>query len=196
MQMAVRGVSGSAVALAAAGVILTYSGVKGKKISTTARDLIAGKNPATDTTVDLPTVNNATDAGGDLPAGNRFSGGAGTLTPAQIYSVAVQAGFNPVSAIIATAVALAESGGNPRAHNAVPPDDSYGLMQINMIGNLGPARRAQFGLSSNDELFDPLTNMRAAHIISNGGTNFTPWTTFTSGAYLHYLPTARAAANG
>src|SRR3982750_492240 len=59
------------------------------------------------------------------------------------------------------AIALAESNGNPTAHNAVPPDDSYGLWQINMRGKLGPARRQAFGIQSNTELFDPTKNARA-----------------------------------
>src|SRR5262245_39639114 len=80
----------------------------------------------------------------------------------------------------AVAVALAESGGNTRAHNAVPPDNSYGLWQINMIGDLGPDRRHQYHLKSNDELFDPATNARVANSLSNDGSNFGPWSTYTN----------------
>ena len=60
-----------------------------------------------------------------------------------------QAGFSskelrPVMA----AIGLAESVGNPRAHNpnASTGDNSYGLMQINMLGAMGPERRAAFGI--------------------------------------------------
>lgn len=63
------------------------------------------------------------------------------------------------------AVALAESGGNPTAHNAKPPDDSYGLWQINMLGKLGPERRRKLGIQSNTELFNPATNARAMRMI-------------------------------
>jgi hypothetical protein len=49
--------------------------------------------------------------------------------------------FTPADAVVAVAIALAESGGNPAAHNPVPPDDSWGLWQINMRGHLGPVRR-------------------------------------------------------
>lgn len=107
------------------------------------------------------------------------------LSYAQIEGLWVQAGGSSALAPVAAAVAMAESGGNPTAHNATPPDDSYGLWQINMYGSLGPARRAQFGLSSNTALYDPLTNARAAVAIAKGG--FGPWTTFTSGAYKKYL---------
>lgn len=44
-------------------------------------------------------------------------------------------------------------------------DLSYGLWQINMIDDLGPARRKQFGLTSNDDLLDPRVNARAALIL-------------------------------
>jgi hypothetical protein len=113
------------------------------------------------------------------------------MTPAEIAAVAKGAGFSGQSLQIAVAVALAESGGNPRAHNRVPPDDSYGLWQINMLGSLGPARRKQFGLSSNSQLFDPSTNARAAWAISNRGTNWRPWSVYLFGQYR--LQMARAA---
>lgn len=48
--MASSGVSGSAIALALAGSLLVYSGVKGKKFSVVLRDVIAGKNPSTSAT--------------------------------------------------------------------------------------------------------------------------------------------------
>lgn len=87
----------------------------------------------------------------------------------------------------AAAIAMAESSGNPGAHNPVAPDDSYGLWQINMIGRLGPERRAGFGISSNTALYDPATNARAMVAVSKGCTNFTPWTTYTSGAWQRFL---------
>lgn len=109
------------------------------------------------------------------------------LSYSDIMGIWIKAGGSAAAAPVAAAVAMAESGGNPNAHNAKPPDDSYGLWQINMIGSMGPARRAQFGISSNSALFDPLTNARAAVKISNGGASWSPWTTFTSGAYKKYL---------
>lgn len=112
------------------------------------------------------------------------------LTPAQIARVAQEAGFSGSALQIAVAVALGESGGNTHAHNAVPPDDSYGLWQINMIGSLGPARRRQFGLSSNSQLFDPATNARAAYAIASRGSNFGPWSVYTNGTYRLHMPRA------
>ena len=93
----------------------------------------------------------------------------------------------------ATAIALAESGGRPRAHNPNPPDDSYCLMQVNM---LGPERRGRYNLRRNADLYDPATCMRVSYGISAGGSNWRPWTTFTRGTYLRFLPTARRAQGG
>ncbi|MFD1151198.1 type VII secretion target [Saccharothrix hoggarensis] len=113
------------------------------------------------------------------------------LSPEQIARHAHDAGFRGQDLTIAVAVALAESGGDPRAHNATPPDNSYGLWQVNMLGSLGPARLREFGLDSNRELFDPAVNARAANRISGDGRSWTPWTTYTSGAYKRHLDEAR-----
>jgi hypothetical protein len=51
---------------------------------------------------------------------------------------------------------------------------------------MGPERRRQYGLSSNDDLFDPLTNAKIAFKMSHGGTNWGPWSTYKSGAYKDY----------
>lgn len=113
------------------------------------------------------------------------------LSPAQIAEYAHDAGFRGQDLTVAVAVAMAESGGDTRAHNPVPPDDSYGLWQINMIGSLGPARRDQFDLDRDRELFDPEENAKAAWAISGHGDSFRPWTTYTSGAYKQFLDDAR-----
>lgn len=113
------------------------------------------------------------------------------LSPAQIAGYAHEAGFRGQDLTVAVAVAMAESSGDPKAHNPVPPDNSYGLWQINMIGSLGPARRDEFDLENNRELFDPEENAKAAWAISGHGDSFQPWTTYTSGAYKKYLDDAR-----
>jgi hypothetical protein len=115
------------------------------------------------------------------------------LSATEIARVAHRAGFRGKALETAVAVALAESGGNPKAHNATPPDDSYGLWQVNMLGSLGPARRRQFHLRSNQALYDPATNARAAWSISSHGTSFTPWSVYTNGAYRSQLARAREA---
>jgi hypothetical protein len=107
------------------------------------------------------------------------------LSQQQIAVYAKSAGMpNPV---LMSAIAMAESGGNPRAHNPVGLDDSYGLWQINMLGAMGPARRKQFGITSNTQLYDPAVNARAAAKILSG-QGLKAWTTYTSGAYKKYMP--------
>jgi hypothetical protein len=117
------------------------------------------------------------------------------MLPPAIARVAFDAGIRDLSALTAAvAIALAESGGNERAHNATPPDDSYGLWQINMLGALGPERRSRFNISTNEALYDPLTNAKAMVSISSGGTNFKPWTTYKGLRYTAFLPVASLAA--
>ena len=119
--------------------------------------------------------------------------GATTLTPAQIYSYAVGAGFTPAQAVTATAVALAESGGNPSAQAIVSnpkpgnlPETSYGLFQINTLGN------PQY---ANADLTDPATNAAAAYaIFQSAGGNWSPWGAYTNGSYAQFMTTAQSAA--
>jgi hypothetical protein len=106
-----------------------------------------------------------------------------SLSQNQIYALARQAGLSDSRAVTAAAIAMAESGGNPESHNATPPDDSYGLWQINMLGSLGPARRAVYRLKANTDLYDPATNARVMSALSKQGADFNPWTTYTWGRY-------------
>jgi hypothetical protein len=62
----------------------------------------------------------------------------------------------------------------PRAFNGRGNDLSYGWMQINMRGSLGPARMASFGLSSYEDLFIPEVNLEAGFaLFEAAGT--APW---------------------
>jgi hypothetical protein len=99
------------------------------------------------------------------------------LEPLRLKYLLSSVGFEGDQLKQAWAVVMKESTGRPMAHNqnSKTGDNSYGLFQINMIGSLGPARLSQFGLSNNEELFDPLTNARIAYIISEGGNNWSPW---------------------
>lgn len=112
----------------------------------------------------------------------------GNLTPEQTAQYAYAAGFRGNDLRTIVGIAGAESAFNPRAHNTKPPDNSYGLTQINMIGPLGPSRRKWLGLKSNDELFDPATNMRAAFsVYKAAGRSFSPWSTFNNGTYKKFV---------
>lgn len=110
----------------------------------------------------------------------------GALSAANIAAAAKAGGFPDSEIPLAVAIALAESSGNPRAHNSTPPDNSYGLWQINMLGPLGPARRAQYGISSNEELFDPVVNAKAAYSIRRS-QGWPAWSVYTNGRYKRYM---------
>lgn len=100
---------------------------------------------------------------------------SGTLTRPQLRELAKNAGFPDDQLDMAVEVAIKESSGNPRAKNSVP---CYGLWQINMRGSMGTERRKVLGLSSNDQLYDPATNARAAKLIyDQAGGSWSPWTT-------------------
>jgi hypothetical protein len=119
------------------------------------------------------------------------------LTSSQLLQLAQGAGFQGNDAQTMAAIIKAESRGNPNAYNpnAATGDKSYGLAQINMIGGLGPARLKQFGLKSNEQLFDPATNLRAAKQVKDS-SGFGAWTTYKSGAYKQFLPEVQKSAAG
>jgi len=103
--------------------------------------------------------------------------GAKRLTDKQLVQLLYATGFRGNSLRTAWAIAKRESGGQPTAYNgnSRTGDKSYGLFQINMIGDLGPSRRAKFGLKSNNELFNPVVAARAAYQMSGGGKNWSAW---------------------
>lgn len=101
----------------------------------------------------------------------------------QLLQYAQNAGFQGQSAYTAAAIAQAESSGIPSQINWNDPLGSYGLMQINQAAHPGTA----------SEALDPQGSFNLAYQISNGGSNFSPWSTYNSGAYAQYMP---ATANG
>lgn len=118
----------------------------------------------------------------------------GILSPRQIGFIAAKYWTNERDREIAVAIAIAESGGNINAHNAIPPDDSYGLWQINMKGNLGAERRQKYQLPDNNALFFPEINARVAFgIYQDAGSSFSPWTTWKSGKVSSYMSEAADA---
>lgn len=117
---------------------------------------------------------------------------------ASLMDILKKAGFRGNALKMAYAIAMAESGGRANAHNGNrgTGDNSYGLFQINMLGAMGPERRRRYGLKSNDDLFDPYTNARVAYLMSNGGKNWTPWSTYKNGAYKSYYGSSGAQVTG
>jgi hypothetical protein len=114
--------------------------------------------------------------------------GAQAALANRFYRELINVGFTPEQAKIGVAIAGAESTFNPRAHNPRGADNSYGLGQINMLGAMGPDRRAKLGISSNEELFDIATNAKAMKLVfDEAGGSWSPWTTYGSGKYKKYM---------
>lgn len=116
-----------------------------------------------------------------------------SFTHDELKTLWVNAGGNPPEADIAAAIAQAESGGCQYA-KAGPTDDrptnactyrytttenSYGLWQINRDAH--PDYTAA-------TLYTAAGNAAAAVAISQNGLDFSPWTTYTDGAFNAYLP--------
>jgi hypothetical protein len=104
------------------------------------------------------------------------------LSPQELKDILYQVGFRGEALRIAWGTAMKESSGRPMAHNknSNTGDNSYGLFQINMIGDLGPARLKKFKLESNEDLFDPVRNAEIAFFMSNKGKNWSAWHGITS----------------
>ena len=101
----------------------------------------------------------------------------GPLTGRDVYRIARAVGFNHRKAVEAVRISECESRFHPRTvfTSSRTGDHSFGLMQINMRGALGPARRAYYGLSADEQLLDPVKNLRVAWRMSKGGTEWGPW---------------------
>jgi LysM repeat protein len=92
---------------------------------------------------------------------------SGTLSCGGLEELWEQAGGSSGEAVTAASIAMAESSGQQFATGGV---GERGYWQINP--NHG-------SLST----YDPLGNAKAAVIISDNGQNWSPWSTFTSGAF-------------
>ena len=134
-----------------------------------------------------------------VPGEYRYAPKPGRQGIPELLKIAMTAGFTPEEAVIAAAIAMAESTGGPSEHNddASTGDDSYGLWQINMLGGMGPERRKQFGIGRNEELFNPVVNAKAARQIymSQGWGAWSVTRPYKGepARYLKYLPEARKA---
>lgn len=97
-----------------------------------------------------------------------------TLPRAAVLAIATLAGFPDPK--IATAIALAESGGVTNAIARSSREVSIGLWQINTM--VHPY--------SVEDMREPMKNAAAALKISKGGTDWRPWSAFTNGRYKHF----------
>lgn len=114
---------------------------------------------------------------------------AHSLTDKQLVELLKAVGFTGKALRIAWAVSKAESNGRPFAFNGnvKTGDSSYGIFQINMIGNLGPDRREKFDLNVNAELFNPVKNAEIAFHMTKGGNDWGSWKDAKTRAYQKWL---------
>ena len=132
----------------------------------------------------------------NAPAGG-FQRGGSKVGTESIAQAAYDAGFRGDNLVTATAVALAESSGNPGATGDTSLANakwgpSVGLWQVRTLNAApgGDFRNESF-------LRSGIGNQAAAAFnISGGGSNFRPWSVYTSGAYRKFLGQARGAVGG
>ena len=105
------------------------------------------------------------------------------FTLAQLRELARTTGFSNPD--LAAAVAMAESGGKVAAVGDVNQGGSYGLWQIHAPSH------PEF--DTGRLVREPTYNASAALLISAGGTNWKPWTTYNTGAYRAYMPGGASA---
>jgi len=105
------------------------------------------------------------------------------LSEKELDSILRQAGFSGNGLKMAKAIVFYESTNRPMALNK--SSNCYGLFQINMTGSMGPDRRKKYGLKSNEDLYNPLISAQIAYQMSNGGKNWSAWST-ESLAKKHY----------
>ena len=99
------------------------------------------------------------------------------LTDKELKQLLAAVGFEGKALRTAWAIAKRESNGRPLAYNGNrnTGDSSYGLFQINMLGDLGVIRKEKFDLRSNVLLFDPVLNAEITYYMTNGGTDWSSW---------------------
>lgn len=103
---------------------------------------------------------------------------------AQLSQIALENGFDISTVPTIAAIGMAESGGDDQAVNPNDPNGgSFGVLQINGIHP-----------GAKDTLGNAALAFKMAFEISKNGSNFSPWSTYTSGRYLKFLPSAPTAS--
>jgi LysM repeat protein len=139
----------------------SYTPRHAKPTAPTASTSTAVTQPASQSSVSSTTT---TTTGSSDTGSTMLSGTLGCSGLEQLWT---DAGGAPDEAFMAAEIAMAESSGN---QYALSPTDDYGYWQINI---------------SNGSLatFNAYGNARAAITLSDDGTNWSPWTTYETGAY-------------
>ena len=102
---------------------------------------------------------------------------ATNLSDRQLKDLLRAVGFKGQGLKNAWAIAKRESNGQPIRFNGnvKTGDNSYGLFQINMIGNLNQARKAKFGINYTSDLLNPVINAQITYHMSKGGYDWSSW---------------------
>ncbi len=85
---------------------------------------------------------------------------------------------------------MADQGNSrPMAYNGnrKTGDSSYGIFQINMLGELGIDRKEKFDLKSNILLFDPVINAEITYYMTKGGLDWSSWSSLGGDRYKEFL---------
>jgi hypothetical protein len=111
------------------------------------------------------------------------------LSDGELKELLATVGFEGKALKTAWAIAKRESHGRPLAYNGNrnTGDSSYGIFQINMLGNLGVIRKEKFNLRSNVLLFDPVINAEITYYMTKGGTDWSAWKGLTPKAKEFYM---------
>jgi murein DD-endopeptidase MepM/ murein hydrolase activator NlpD len=129
---------------------------------------------------------------------NSLTPSGGTLSTPQLVALAKQAGMTknvnvngysgPLDVLMG-AVAMQESRGKSTSMRS--DTQVYGLWQIQFPTH--KAALAKIGITSAEQLKDPLTNAKAAKMVYDS-QGITAWVGFTDGNYKKFLPAAKQAA--
>jgi hypothetical protein len=111
------------------------------------------------------------------------------LTDGELKELLSAVGFEGKALKQAWAIAKSESNSRPMAYNGnrKTGDSSYGIFQINMLGELGIDRKEKFDLKSNILLFDPVINAEITYYMTKGGTDWSSWSSLNGERYKEFL---------
>lgn len=179
------------------GLMLVWCGMTSRNPITAVRDALQGtpvdKRQQSSWGVPVSGPDTGDFVGGTMGRASPINAGPGAVTTAQL---AKEAGFRGVSLIQAVAIAGAESNYSDGATGDTTITDakwgpSVGRWQIRSL-------KAETGTGQwrdANRLRDPAFNARAAYAISAGGSNWSPWSTYTNGTYRRHLNEAKDAAS-
>lgn len=157
------GLRAAVLLLALAGLLVVLSGCDPQADATALQQASSAPTPSA-------------GGGGTVPGGSCKD----HMTMDQIAQLASSVGFSGQDLVIAVAITQPESGGCPSIVQQGEPwaDTGWGLWQIT---------------PGDSSLLDPQANATAAYAKYRAAGGFTPWTTYTDGAYRTYMGAAAQA---